>query len=141
VQGDKNGCDAVIKIVEKIPEIEDYMRLRAVTGMSPRSSVAAERGLPKSLFAMIILDGENTIGMGRVVGDGGLNFEIVDIAVDPSYQGQGWGRKIMKAIMMYLDKEAAQGCFISLIADVPEFYEKFGFKRCAPKAEGMFIRK
>jgi hypothetical protein len=28
----KNGCDAVIKIAEKIPAIEDYMRLRAVTG-------------------------------------------------------------------------------------------------------------
>jgi ribosomal protein S18 acetylase RimI-like enzyme len=141
VQGDKNGCDAVIKIVEKIPDIEDHLRLRAVTGMSPRSRVAAERGLPKSLFATIVLDGENTIGIGRVVGDGGLNFEIVDIAVDPGYQGQGLSRKIMEAIMAYLDREAPQGCYISLIADVPEFYEKFGFKRCAPKAEGMFIRK
>ncbi len=131
----------MITIVEKIPDIEDYMRLRAVTGMPPRSKVAAERGLPKSLFAVVVLDDETAIGMGRVVGDGGLNFEIVDIAVDPTYQSQGWGRKIMEAIMMYLEREAPQGCYISLIADVPEFYERFGFKRCAPKAEGMFIRK
>jgi ribosomal protein S18 acetylase RimI-like enzyme len=131
----------MITIVEKIPDVDDYMRLRAVTGMSPRSEVAAAKGLPKSLFAVVVLDGETAIGMGRVVGDGGLNFEIVDIAVDPAYQGQGWGRKIMEAIMDYLDKEAPQGCYISLIADVPEFYEKFGFKRCTPKSEGMFIRK
>lgn len=131
----------MITIVEKIPDAKDYTRLRAVTGMSPRSQVAAERGLPKSLFAVVVLDGETAIGMGRVVGDGGLNFEIVDIAVDPKYQGQGWGRKIMEAIMAYLEKEAPQGCYISLIADVPDFYERFGFKRCAPKAEGMFIRK
>ena len=131
----------MIRLVEKIPDANDYMRLRAVTGMPPRSKVAAERGLPKSLFAVVVLEGETAIGMGRVVGDGGLNFEIVDIAVDPSYQGQGWGRKIMEAIMAYLDREAPQGCYISLIADVPEFYEKFGFKRCAPKAEGMFIQR
>jgi ribosomal protein S18 acetylase RimI-like enzyme len=131
----------MITLVERIPEVEDYMRLRAVTGMSPRSKVAAERGLPKSLFAVEVFDDKTAIGMGRVVGDGGLNFEIVDIAVDPAYQGQGWGQQIMEAIMEYLDKEAPQGCYISLIADVPEFYEKFGFKRCAPKAEGMFIRK
>jgi ribosomal protein S18 acetylase RimI-like enzyme len=126
----------MITLVERIPEVEDYMRLRAVTGMSPRSKVAAERGLAVEVF-----DDKTAIGMGRVVGDGGLNFEIVDIAVDPAYQGQGWGQQIMEAIMEYLDKEAPQGCYISLIADVPEFYEKFGFKRCAPKAEGMFIRK
>jgi ribosomal protein S18 acetylase RimI-like enzyme len=131
----------MITLVEKIPDSEDYMRLRAITGMPPRSTVAAERGLPKSLFAVVVLDHETAIGMGRVVGDGGLNFEIVDIAVDPRYQGQGWGRKVMEAIMDYLDRETPQGCYISLIADVPEFYEKFGFKRCAPKAEGMFIRK
>lgn len=131
----------MITITERIPNVEDYMRLRAITEMPPRSKVAAERGLPKSLFAVVVLDEETAIGMGRVVGDGGLNFEIVDIAVDPSYQGQGWGRKIMEAIMDYLEREAPQGCYISLIGDVPEFYEKFGFKRCAPKAEGMFIRK
>jgi ribosomal protein S18 acetylase RimI-like enzyme len=131
----------MIKLVEKIPGAEDYTRLRAVTGMSPRSFIAAERGLSKSLFAVVVVDGETTVGMGRIVGDGGLNFEIVDIAVDPTYQGQGWGRKIMEAIMDYLDKEAPQGCYISLIADVPEFYEKFGLKRCTPRAEGMFIRK
>lgn len=131
----------MIHSVERIPEVKDYLRLRSVAGMSPRSETAAAKGLPNSLFAVVVLDGETAIGMGRVVGDGGLNFEIVDIAVDPSYQGQGWGRKIMEAIMAYLDREAPQGCYISLIADVPEFYEKFGFKRCAPEAEGMFIRK
>ncbi|WP_373454357.1 hypothetical protein [Cereibacter changlensis] len=27
--------------------------------------------------------------MGRLIGDGGCFFQIVDIAVDPSHQGQG----------------------------------------------------
>ena len=39
------------------------------------------------------------IGIGRIVGDGALNFEIVDIAVDPKYQKQRFGRIIMEHIM------------------------------------------
>lgn len=123
------------------PDIDSFLRLRKVTGLSVRSHKAAERGLPNSLFAVSILDGETIIGMGRVIGDGGLNFEIVDVAVDPDYQGQGLGKQIMTHIMNYLDENAPEGCYISLIADVPTLYEKFGFKRTAPRSEGMYIRK
>jgi hypothetical protein len=38
---------------EKIPEVEEYMCLRAVTGMPPASKIVAECGLPKSLFAVV----------------------------------------------------------------------------------------
>ncbi len=123
------------------PDTENFLRLRKITGLSPRSNKAAELGLQNSLFAVTIFDEEKVIGMGRVVGDGGLNFEIVDIAVDPEYQGKGFGKQIMTNIMNYLDDNAPEGCYISLIADVPALYEKFGFKKTAPKAEGMCIRK
>ena len=64
--------------------------------------------LPKSLYGVhFIIDGA-AIGMGKIVGDGALNFEIVNIAVDPKYQKQGFGRVIMEHIMAYLDKEAPQ---------------------------------
>lgn len=115
------------------------MHLRKITGLSPRSRKAVEIGLPNSLFAVSIFDKEMLIGMGRVVGDGGCNFEVVDIAVDPQYQGRGLGRRIMETIMSYFEKNAPQGSYISLIADVPELYEKFGFKKCAPKNEGMYL--
>jgi ribosomal protein S18 acetylase RimI-like enzyme len=69
---------------------------------------AAIKALPRSLYGVhIIIDGV-VIGMGRIVGDGALNFEIVDIAVDPKYQKQEFGRVIMEHIMAYLDKEALQ---------------------------------
>ena len=64
--------------------------------------------LHRSLYGVhFIIDGA-AIGMGKIVGDGALNFEIVDIAVDPKYQKQGFGRVIMEHIMAYLDKEAPQ---------------------------------
>ena len=79
--------------------------------------------------------------MGRIVGDGALNFEIVDIAVDPKYQKQGFGRIIMEHIMAYLDKEAPANYCITLMADVPALYEKFGFALARPESEGMYIIK
>jgi len=77
--------------------------------------------------------------MGRVVGDGALNFEVVDIAVDPMHQGKGFGRIIMETIMIYIEREAFAGSYITLMADVPALYEKFGFKLSRPQSEGMYI--
>ena len=78
--------------------------------------------------------------MGNIVGYGALNFEIVNIAVDPKYQKQGFGRIIMEHIVAYLEK-AAPVCSIRLMADVPALYEKFGFVLARPESEGMYIIK
>ncbi|WP_444931907.1 GNAT family N-acetyltransferase [Microbulbifer sp. SSSA002] len=82
-----------------------------------------------------------TIAMGRVVGDGALNFEIVDVAVDPKFQGIGLGHQVMEHIMAYLDREALPSAYITLMADVPEFYRKFGFELSRPHTEGMHLIK
>lgn len=129
------------KLIETLVSAEDFTRLRRVSGLTPRPIEAARVGLPRSLFGVQVLVHQQTVGMGRVVGDGALNFEIVDIAVDPIYQGKGYGRQIMQSIMDYLNREAPKGAYITLMADVPELYEKFGFKLSRPASEGMFIVK
>lgn len=118
--------------------IDDFIRLRRISGLTPRPRNAAEKGLPNSLYGVTVSSGTASVGMGRVVGDGALNFEIVDIAVDPEHQGKGVGRLIMTSIMGYLKSEAPVGACITLMADVPEFYEKFGFKLSRPQSEGMY---
>ena len=75
------------------------------------------------------------------LGDGALNFDIVDISVEPEYQGKGLGRTIMEHIMDFIDKTAPKGAYITLMADVPALYEKFGFKLTRPHSEGMYIIK
>ena len=129
------------QVLEQVVSIEDFIRLREVSGLSPRPRKAAEKALPRSLFGVQIKMNSKTIGMGRVVGDGALNFEIVDIAVDPEYQGKGFGRVIMEYIMKFLDREAPRGAYITLMADLPDLYKKFGFKLCRPESEGMYLIK
>ncbi len=72
------------------------------------------------------------MGMGRIVGDGALNFDIVDVAVDPLYQGKGLGRVIMETLVAWLDTHACKGAYVCLMADVPELYAKFGFYARSP---------
>ena len=129
------------QVIEKVASVEDFLRLRVITGLSPRSRAAAEKGLPRSLFGVHVVKGLKTIAMGRVVGDGALNFEVVDVAVDPNHQGNGLGRLIMDRIMAYLEREAPSGAYITLMADVPDLYKKFGFRLGRPESEGMYLIK
>ncbi|MCL1095016.1 GNAT family N-acetyltransferase [Shewanella kaireitica] len=128
-------------LIEQVATAEDFVRLRIITGLTPRPLEAAKKALPNSVYGVHICVAEQTIAMGRVVGDGALNFDIVDVAVDPHYQGQGFGRLIMQSIMDYLENTAFKGAYITLMADVPELYTKFGFKLSRPASEGMYIIK
>jgi ribosomal protein S18 acetylase RimI-like enzyme len=126
-----------ITVIKEVAAVDDFLRLRVISGLTPRPVEAAKKALPNSLFGVHLIIDNDTVGMGRVVGDGALNFEIVDVAVDPQYQGQGLGSIIMQNIMEYLNENASEGAYITLLADVPELYKKFGFVLSRPECEGM----
>ncbi|MCH6269106.1 GNAT family N-acetyltransferase [Neobacillus citreus] len=128
------------KIKHAPPEPTEYNELRVAGGLSRKSLEAATVGLKNTLFSVCIYDQSTLIGLGRVVGDGGTVFHIVDIVVKPSYQGQGLGKVIMKEIINYLDKNTYPGSYVSLIADDPanRLYENFGFQYTYPKSHGMY---
>ena len=121
------------------PSIDEYRRLRIDCGLSPKTAEAASRGLPNSLFATTIRDEGRLIAMGRVVGDGGCNYEVVDVAVHPNYQRQGLGGSVMKALMSYIENTAPESAYVCLIADdhSPALYSKFGFEPTMPASIGM----
>jgi GNAT superfamily N-acetyltransferase len=45
-------------------------------------------------------DQDKAVAMGRIVGDGGWNFSIADVAVLREHQGKGIGHIIMMATLM-----------------------------------------
>lgn len=128
------------KIVHHSPSVEGYLDLRKEAGLSSKSVEAATAGLSNSLFSVTIFDETTLIGMGRIIGDGGAFFQLVDIAVKPDYQGKGLGKLVMKELMAYLNKHTYDGSYVSLIADEPanKLYEKFGFEYTYPKSYGMY---
>ena len=131
-----------VKLRMEIPSPEEYTALRRDTGLSERSLEAAQLGLPNSVYAVCLRDGDRLVGMGRIIGDGGCNYEIVDIAVHPDYQRRGLGFQIMESLMNYLRTNAPKSAYVCLIADegTPGLFEKFGFEPTAPVSVGMALR-
>jgi ribosomal protein S18 acetylase RimI-like enzyme len=127
--------------VSYVPPLpKDYINLRVEAGMSEKSMEAASIGLRHSLFAVSIYRVSNLVAMGRLIGDGGAFFQIVDIAVKPDHQGNGLGKLVMEEIMAYLEQHTYVGSYVSLIADDPanKLYEKFGFSYTNPESHGMY---
>ena len=122
------------------PAVEDFLRLRKDSGLTPRTKEAAESGLPNTKIGVTVKYGDSVIGMGRIIGDG-MCYQVVDIAVLPEHQGKGIGKKIMSALMTELKNQAGTEVYVSLIADGPAkiLYEKFGFQDVAPKSIGMSL--
>ncbi len=123
----------------EIPSVEDFRRLREVTGLSTKTQEAAALGLPNSWASAIIVREGRTVAMGRVIGDGGCHFQIVDMAVEPAEQGRGLGKAIFSALMDELNARAPKSAYVSLIADgdAQHLYAKFGFKSVMPASIGM----
>jgi ribosomal protein S18 acetylase RimI-like enzyme len=57
--------------------------------------------------------------MGRVIGDGGWYFHVIDMAVLPAFQRRGIGDSILRALLEEIRRRAPSGAYISLLADEP----------------------
>lgn len=123
------------------PSVDDYRRLRRVAGLSEKTQAAAEAGLPNTWFAVTVRFNGQVVGMGRVIGDGGTAFQIVDIAVEPAHQGKGLGKRIMAALVDHIHANAPASAYVSLIADgdARHLYAKFGFQPVMPESIGMAL--
>ncbi|MFD3797016.1 GNAT family N-acetyltransferase [Streptomyces californicus] len=117
------------EVGEGVPSVEVFRRLRTDAGLSDKAPEAVAIALPNTWYGVILRREGEPIGMGRIIGDGGTAFQIVDICVHPAHQGRGLGKRIMAALTEELERRAPATAYVSLIADGPArfLYEKFGF--------------
>jgi ribosomal protein S18 acetylase RimI-like enzyme len=127
---------------DQIPSVETYLRLRRIAGLSPKTETGAALGLPHTLIAVQIVHDGQPVGMGRVVGDGALFVQVVDIAVDPDHQGRGLGKAIMARLMERMRADLPSGTYVSLLADgeAQRLYAQYGFALTAPASVGMAMK-
>lgn len=108
------------------------------------SKEQTQKALTNSLYTVIAVKDSQTVGMGRLIGDG-MYYTIVDIVVQPDYQKQGIGNRIISMILEFVDKETPIGgrSSIQLIAEKGKelFYEKIGFKLIPHEFCGSGMRK
>ena len=130
------------QLAYEAPTPVEYCGLRQAAGLSPMDGAAAATGLPASWCAVSLRVGDELVAMGRMVGDGALFLQVVDIAVRPDWQRRGLGRRVMAALMDEARRRAPRGVIVTLLADgeACRLYEQFGFRLSAPGSQGMLLR-
>ena len=133
-----------MRYMENVLCYEDYSKLRESVGWMLFSKEQTQMALMNSLYTVIAVKDSQTVGMGRLTGDG-MYYMVVDIVVQPNYQKQGIGTKIVNMIIEFVDKETPNGgrSSIQLIAEKGKetFYEKIGFKIIPHEFCGSGMRK
>jgi GNAT superfamily N-acetyltransferase len=124
------------------PAPAEYCALRCAAGLSAMDETAAATGLAASWCAVSLRLGRELVAMGRIVGDGALFLQVVDVAVRPDWQRRGLGRRVMAALMDEARRRAPRGVVVTLLADgeACRLYEQFGFRLSAPRSQGMLLR-
>jgi len=131
------------RLVDGTPDVASYLRIREQSGLSPKTRTQAVAALPGSwtaVHAVVDATGE-PVAMGRVIGDGGWYFHVVDMAVLPAHQRRGLGDAILRTLLDRIRERAPSGAYVSLMADPPgrRLYARHGFEESAPSSIGMVL--
>jgi len=124
--------------------LDEYLQLRHLAGLTPKTHAQAEAALPGSWYAVHIkhIPTSATVGMGRIVSDGGWYFVIADIAVLPEHQRKGLGQVILGKLMEKIKECTVEGrAYVTLMAKSQgmRLYERFGFRNPEPRTVGMAV--
>jgi ribosomal protein S18 acetylase RimI-like enzyme len=132
------------QLIESAPGVDEYLELRQRSGLSPKTREQAKAALPGSWAACHVVHqpGGERVGMGRVIGDGGWYFHVVDMAVLPDHQRRGLGDAILRSLLEQIRARVPRGAYVNLLADPPgrRLYARHGFAETAPHSVGMALR-
>ncbi len=106
---------------------EEIVNLFKAVGWSPRLPDEIEKAFRKSTYVILAYSGNKIVGFGRTVDDGKYYALIVDLVVDPEYQGRGIGTRILNEL-----KDALKGYVFTTLTAAPGkdgFYVQQGWLR------------
>lgn len=127
-------------LIEEPPSLDDYLRLRVESGLTPKNREQGLGALSGSWYFCHVRSSDGVaVAMGRVIGDGGWYFHVADMATLPEHQRLGIGRLVLENLLDRIRSRAPAGAYITLIADQPgrALYERVGFVDSAPRGLGM----
>ena len=134
---------AMIKITKETSvSIDDVLHLYQAVGWTNYTNQPQmlEQSLAHSLAIYVARDGEEIVGLLRLIGDGFSSVFVQDLIVLPSYQRQGIGSSLMKqALADYKDTYQIQ-----LATEESEktlgFYRSLGFETLSSfQCTGMIL--
>lgn len=112
-------------------DVNTYLALRESVQWKVLKREQAEKALKNSLYILTVYEGEQAVGMGRIVGDGAVICYVQDLIVSPDYQGKGLGSELLARLIAYA--EALRLPETEMMLDLmcakgrEQFYQKHNF--------------
>ncbi|MDD5949514.1 MAG: GNAT family N-acetyltransferase [Lachnospiraceae bacterium] len=112
-------------------DVNTYLALRESVQWKALKREQAEKALKNSLYILTAYEGEQAVGMGRIVGDGAVICYVQDLIVSPDYQGKGLGSELLARLIAYA--EALRLPETEMMLDLmcakgrEQFYQKHNF--------------
>jgi GNAT superfamily N-acetyltransferase len=132
---------ASYELEDRLPTLEEYRALCTAVGWGEIINFdAAPKSLANSPFGVVIRHNGETVGMGRVVGDGAMYFYVQDVVIAPAHQGQRLGHRVVDRLLEQIEQHTTPPVFVGLFATDPamQLYQRFGFQM-HPGMTGMFV--
>ena len=119
-------------LVDRMPTPDEHRRLAEAVGWGEAFDWdTLPASLDGSTLGVVAVSGSQTIGMGRVVGDGVKYFAVQDLAIDPHFQRAGLGRAVLDRLLLLIAERAPSPASVTLFASTAgeSLYEAAGFQR------------
>ncbi|MDQ0155806.1 GNAT family N-acetyltransferase [Robertmurraya andreesenii] len=112
--------------IEQLEKLYNDVQWNAYT----KDLLVLKQAISQSLDVISAWDGEELVGLIRVVGDGLTIIYIQDILVLNAYQNQGIATQLMQKILDNYSHVRQKVLLTEEAPDVRHFYEKNGFQSC-----------
>lgn len=133
-------ADAAIDYAIGTPDVDAFAALFETTGWNAEYRLAKEelsRALDQSDIVVGAYSGETLVGVGRVVSDGAMHALLVDVIVEPAFQGRGIGTAVMQRLLDHCLGRNIRDIQLFCARGKRAFYERLGFRARDDDAPGM----
>lgn len=129
---------------DKLPTFEQFAHLHEASGLikSKKGNYSKEQlfqAANNSWYHISIYDNDRLIAFGRMISDGVYQALICDVMVDPTYQKQGLGKKIIEELLNKCKESGIQSVQLFSAKGKQDFYKKLGFEERGQDAPGMSL--
>lgn len=132
----------------KTIDIETYKEFRHSVGWLDLQHEQVKALLKNSICFSCLMDGK-TVGIARILWDGGYTAYLADVIVDEKFRGHGIGKKLVEHAVEEVKSRMQSGWKVKMLLlaakDRESFYEQFGFVSRPNDHEGcgmnMFLQK
>ena len=122
---------AAVKVVERVPTVQEYQQLVKAVDWHVKNDELVERALAAAIYANVaeVVNTGQVIGCVLLLGDHASFYYIKDMMVSPEWQSKRVGTALMERLNQWIENHAPDHALVGLYTgeNLLPFYRQFGF--------------